>query len=258
MADERRTKIVIPRDGITTGEQQVRGLDTQITNKVVNALGGKKTITRASNVEPGSGLSNAALDYLWKFRDDVKIIKDPYQMLEPLDTKWFADLLPVNGPVLGPFDDRQAALAAEEAWLHEHHIPVCQPCRQPPLAEFMQTWKTGRSSNAAPEIQRLPSPFPNVHTLSRPIPAMSPELLVRMDFSGVEARMLQEGRLVVADAIRHEAFLRIGHIEQIPDWIITGDIWQCEVVLTDDRRYNVTLTFYAGQCSVKDQQSVPV
>jgi len=31
--------------------------------------------------------------------------------------RWFADLSPVNGPRLGPFDRRSDALAAESAWL---------------------------------------------------------------------------------------------------------------------------------------------
>lgn len=36
----------------------------------------------------------------------------------PLDTgKWIADLAPVGGPFLGPFDTRSEALAREAAWL---------------------------------------------------------------------------------------------------------------------------------------------
>lgn len=33
------------------------------------------------------------------------------------DGRWTADLSPVDGPLLGPFDQRTAALAAEQAWL---------------------------------------------------------------------------------------------------------------------------------------------
>jgi len=35
-----------------------------------------------------------------------------------LPVKWCADLAPVGGPMLGPFDTRNQALAAEEAWLN--------------------------------------------------------------------------------------------------------------------------------------------
>ena len=33
--------------------------------------------------------------------------------------QWTADLSPVDGPKLGPFDTRSEALTAEVAWLHE-------------------------------------------------------------------------------------------------------------------------------------------
>ena len=38
------------------------------------------------------------------------------------DGRWTADLSPVNGPVLGPFERRSEALRAELAWLHEHWL----------------------------------------------------------------------------------------------------------------------------------------
>jgi len=34
--------------------------------------------------------------------------------------RWWADLTPSGGPVLGPFSRRSEALAAERAWLEEH------------------------------------------------------------------------------------------------------------------------------------------
>lgn len=51
---------------------------------------GKGTITRASHVEPNSAGG------------------------------WTADLSPVDGPMLGPFPTRAAALAAETAWIEKH------------------------------------------------------------------------------------------------------------------------------------------
>jgi hypothetical protein len=43
--------------------------------------------------------------------------------VEPLSGGgWSADLTPVRGPVLGPFDSRGAALDAELAWLEAHWL----------------------------------------------------------------------------------------------------------------------------------------
>jgi len=36
--------------------------------------------------------------------------------------RWTADLSPVGGPILGPFDRRSDALAAEVRWLDEHWL----------------------------------------------------------------------------------------------------------------------------------------
>jgi hypothetical protein len=41
--------------------------------------------------------------------------------VEPTDDgQWMADMQPVNGPQLGPFATRSAALAAEVAWLESN------------------------------------------------------------------------------------------------------------------------------------------
>jgi hypothetical protein len=37
---------------------------------------------------------------------------------------WWADLGPVSGPKLGPFDRRSLALAAETAWLAQHWLAL--------------------------------------------------------------------------------------------------------------------------------------
>ena len=36
--------------------------------------------------------------------------------------RWWANLWPVDGPVLGPFGRRSEALAAERRWLDEHWL----------------------------------------------------------------------------------------------------------------------------------------
>ena len=75
--------LVIGRDG------SVRGIYGE--EIALDALGPPR-ITRASHVEP---------DRLGR---------------------WMADLSPVGGPVLGPFDRRSEALAAEVEWLEEHWL----------------------------------------------------------------------------------------------------------------------------------------
>ena len=43
--------------------------------------------------------------------------------VEPaFEGSWFADLKPVDGPVLGPFNHRSEALEAERAWLETHWL----------------------------------------------------------------------------------------------------------------------------------------
>ena len=56
------------------------------------AVLGRVTITRASHVEPDE------------------------------QGRWLADLSPVNGPVLGPFDRRSEALEVEHDWLEAHWL----------------------------------------------------------------------------------------------------------------------------------------
>ncbi len=38
--------------------------------------------------------------------------------VEPEGNVWYADMKPVNGPKLGPFDTRKEALDAEVAWVN--------------------------------------------------------------------------------------------------------------------------------------------
>jgi hypothetical protein len=38
--------------------------------------------------------------------------------------RWIADMSPVNGPVLGPYNRRDEALQREVEWLLKHKIPT--------------------------------------------------------------------------------------------------------------------------------------
>jgi len=68
---------------------QIRGVYGE--EIALDALGSLR-ITRASHVEPDA------------------------------DGRWLADMEPVGGPVLGPFERRSEALEAERAWLEENWL----------------------------------------------------------------------------------------------------------------------------------------
>ena len=40
--------------------------------------------------------------------------------VEPCGNQWTADMGPVDGPVLGPFNTRESALKAELSWIQEN------------------------------------------------------------------------------------------------------------------------------------------
>ena len=44
--------------------------------------------------------------------------------VEPCGSGWTADMARVGGPLLGPFDKRQAALDAEREWLEQQGLPA--------------------------------------------------------------------------------------------------------------------------------------
>lgn len=76
-------------------------------------------------------------DLIVIYSDPVKIMIDlgtaiikRASHVEPSSVgEWTADLSPMNGPILGPFDTRQAALVAEVAWLQERMEQDCSPFR---------------------------------------------------------------------------------------------------------------------------------
>ena len=42
------------------------------------------------------------------------------------DGQWTAEMSPVDGPLLGPFNFRSEALIAERQWLEEHWLPAAR------------------------------------------------------------------------------------------------------------------------------------
>lgn len=132
-----------------TGE--IRAIDSPKTRKVLRAVAtaskGDIETRRASHVETNFNLSDAAVAWLFEhgpykdeklpFDTERKILlarntteqSGQLRKLLPKD-RWYADMLPVNGPVLGPYDDKETALAEEVVWLKAHGIPFCEPCIQ--------------------------------------------------------------------------------------------------------------------------------
>ena len=133
------TRIIIPKTGISTGESGPRAIYDPLSSQVMGQLGSNVETMRASHVEPGSGLSHAALSCL-RNAGCVNVgsydesLKDYKLTIDPnYASHWFADMTPTgHDVVLGPFppDGRDAALAREVEWLREHNIPVCGPCRE--------------------------------------------------------------------------------------------------------------------------------
>lgn len=108
-------EFIIPRKQT----EPVRAVHSTEVQQIAQNLG-TVSMMRASHVEPFDALLQAAKD--WLYYNNCQ--------RQPLD--WFADMLPVNGPVLGPFPTKEAALASEVAYLREHNIPVCTKCRETP------------------------------------------------------------------------------------------------------------------------------
>lgn len=137
----KQVKIAFPVQG---GARAIYSPDAA---KALESLG--PTVTRrASHVEPTSELREQAIRWLGKavdqngrsrffpalpatFFDNPSLQADTLAEIRSLldgmcPGAWWADMTPVAPLVLGPFKNNTEALAAEVAWLEEHHYPVAQ------------------------------------------------------------------------------------------------------------------------------------
>lgn len=133
-------KIVLDNEG------NARHLIDEQHAELYAAFGPVDEIYRNSHVEPTLELSAEAV--LCLFRDGqyaeermpfdterrimlAKETEHPTILRRLLPkNRWWADMLPCGARVvLGPFDKREEALAAEIDWLVKHHLPVPQRCQ---------------------------------------------------------------------------------------------------------------------------------
>ena len=76
-------------------------------------------------IDPNGTLRALYSDELSELLKEGKATVKRASRVEPApEGGWTADMSPVNGPVLGPFELRSEALAAEVEYLREHDIPV--------------------------------------------------------------------------------------------------------------------------------------
>lgn len=101
---------------IISARGELRALYSPQIEKLAAAIHGDVRVRRASFVDPSADLREAAWEYLLQHRPEIVETASA-------QTGWFVDLLPVHGPVLGPFETRDAALTAERDWLLSHDIP---------------------------------------------------------------------------------------------------------------------------------------
>jgi len=90
--------------------------DDELTT-IVEALGATATKTRASHVEPTSPTLKALFRRLRFEHDDDSNVA---AWTRTWTCEWEANI--INGPTLGPFSDRDEAIAAEIAWLEANRI----------------------------------------------------------------------------------------------------------------------------------------
>lgn len=104
--------LVIEPDGTS------RHLVDAESEKFGSQIGPKTETRRASHVESWGDLSAKAQAWL---RANGWCLDGCCHGVDPND--FWADLLPVSGPVLGPFKSYEQATAAEIAWLQERNLP---------------------------------------------------------------------------------------------------------------------------------------
>jgi len=115
----RTLEVIVESDGSS------RHLVDDDSDKVLTVFGSKTQVWRNSHIESWSSLS---WDARVAVRDRLTSCFCTAASLKHIDREtfvnfWWADMLPVGGPVLGPYDTHADALAAEIQWLRQNNLP---------------------------------------------------------------------------------------------------------------------------------------
>ncbi len=159
-----RGELIIPLGA----NKPIRGIHSPETQQMAEALG-SVSINRASHVEPGSNLSQAALEWIYtqQCQDNgpcyvrwTKVAatgQPPVAIHSDYANKWFADCLPVGGPVLGPFNTPEEARTTEVKWLKDNNVPTCHDCADKDINRFRtQIEPITEPVLTEEDLQRLP------------------------------------------------------------------------------------------------------
>lgn len=113
-------KIVVSREG------DARHLldETGQLDDVYAAVGDVDQTWRNSHVESTSSLSDTAVVAAVCNMGQQELALTPGLRALLPQNKWWADMQPVGGTVLGPFDKHSQAIDAEVLWLREHNLPL--------------------------------------------------------------------------------------------------------------------------------------
>lgn len=111
MSKDKTLQLVISKEGL------VRAICTDQTLSFLQKLSNNEIdVRRASHVEWSTGIRPEAVQWLIVNRTDCATGN--------ISAGWWADLLPSDGPVLGPFNTHIEAIEAELNWLKENQIPI--------------------------------------------------------------------------------------------------------------------------------------
>lgn len=141
MTDKQPITIFVSKSG------EVRHVHSTEAAKITGDLPGERSLRRASKVEPTAELSDEAIAWLAVCDPEPRVAFVTWRpsmiptaetcgrlrdtLVEIYPDRWWADLLPSGGPILGPFGTNQEALQAELDWLDAHQVPtVTTPPRE--------------------------------------------------------------------------------------------------------------------------------